>query len=389
MKPELLAPVGSFKSLAAAIKGGADAVYLGLKKFNMRDSAQNFSLKQLDEASRICKKAGIKLYLTLNTIIYDNELRKIEEIIKKVKRKVDAIICWDLSIIELCRKYKVPFHVSTQASISNVKAAKFYKKLGAERAVLARELNLGQIKKISKILPVEIFVHGAMCVSVSGRCFTSQFLHNRSANRGQCRHPCRKSYIVTDEEGNQLKLENSRIMSAKDLCTIPFLDKLKFASAFKIEGRNREPEYVYAVTKIYRKAIDKKLTKKEIEESINELNQVYNRGFSSGFYLKMPTSDDFASTEHSNSEKTKKFIGKILHYWDKIGVAALKLNAGKLKIGDEILIQGKTTFLKEKIRDMEIKHKKVNQVEKGQEVGIKLGKCRENDEVYLIINKKL
>ena len=196
------------------------------------------------------------MYLTLNVVVYDGELGKVERIVKRAKGFVDAIICWDLAVIELCRKYGIPFHVSTQASVSNVAAAKFYKKLGAERIVLARELSLKQIKKIFKIIPIECFCHGAMCVAVSGRCFMSQHIHGLSANRGQCAQLCRRSWNITDDSGNELKLENSRVMSAKDLCTLPFIEEMKRAgiTSFKIEGRNRSPEYVGVVVSEYRKA---------------------------------------------------------------------------------------------------------------------------------------
>lgn len=387
-KFELLAPAGNFKSLAAAIKAGADAVYFGLQDFNMRDSAQNFSIKDLDEIGKMCKSKKIKKYLTLNTIIYDNELLQIEKIIKQVKGKVDAIICWDLSIINLCKKYKIQFFISTQASISNKEAAKFYKKLGASRIILARELNLQQIKEISKILPVEIFIHGAMCVAESGRCFTSQFLHCKSANRGQCRHPCRKTYKIMDDEGNELKLENHNVMSAKDLCTLPFFEKIKKSGAisFKIEGRSREPEYVYTVTKIYRKALDNKLSIKEIAHSIEELKQVYNRDFSPGFFIHSPTSDDFTRTENGNAKKTKKYVGKVLHYWKEIGVAAIKI-VSEIKIGNDLLIVGKNTYHEVRVENMQISHREIQKAEKGQEVAIKLPLCRENDEVYVRIEK--
>ena len=188
-KCELLAPAGNFAMLVSAINAGADAVYFGLREFSMRANAQNFAVKDLTKIKEICKQKKIKKYLTINTIIYDNEIPKIEKIIKQIKNKIDAIICWDLSVINLCKKYKIPFHISTQASVANSESAKFYKSLGAERIVLARELSLNQIKKISKIIDVECFAHGAMCVSESGRCFTSQFLFNKSANRGQCLHP--------------------------------------------------------------------------------------------------------------------------------------------------------------------------------------------------------
>ena len=239
-------------------------------------------------------------------------------------------------------------------------------------------------------MPIEIFIHGAMCTAVSGRCFTSQFLHCKSANRGACRHPCRKSYRVIDEEGNELRVENSRIFSAKDLCTLPFLEKLKKSGAvsFKIEGRNREPEYVYTVTSIYRKALDKKLSKQELEDSMKQLDNVYNREFSQGFFIKSPTADDFTKSESGAQKQTKEHVGRITHYWPKIQVASIKLTHGKIKVGDEIYIIGKTTFLKHKITDMEINHAKVKEAEKSQDVAIKLPLCRENDEVYLIKERK-
>ena len=291
MKHELLAPVGDFPKLYTAIEAGADAVYLGLQELNMRDTAKNFKTSDLKKIKNICENSPRKpkVYLTLNTIIYDSEQKKLEKLIQKIKGQVDAIICWDMSVINLCRENNIPFHISTQASVSNVEAAKFYKQLGAERIVLARELNLNQIKKISKVIPTECFIHGAMCVSISGRCFTSQFLHGLSANRGQCIHPCRRAYTIKDDTGNELQLQNNRVMSAKDLCTLPFIDKIKKAgvTSFKIEGRNRSLEYVKTVTEEYRKAIDKKLSIEEINKGLDELKKVYNRDFSSGFYIKM------------------------------------------------------------------------------------------------------
>jgi putative protease len=231
-KYELLAPVGNFAMLHAAIDAKADAVFLGLKEFNMRDNANNFSIQDLKKAKKICEENKVKLYLTLNVIIFEEELRKIEQLFKKIKGNVDAIICWDLSVIQLCKKYKIPFHISTQASISNSESANFYKKLGAERIVLARELSLKQILEIKKRskMEIECFCHGAMCVSISGRCFTSQFLHGLSANRGQCAHPCRREYTIKEVGSeNELKLQNNRVMSAKDLCTLPFIEKMKKA----------------------------------------------------------------------------------------------------------------------------------------------------------------
>ena len=384
---ELLAPAGDFSMLSAAVNAGADAVYFGLKEFSMRQNAGNFTIKDLNQIEQICKPKKIKKYLTLNTIIYNSELKQIEEIIKKIKKKVDAIICWDAAVIQLCKKYKIPFFISTQASVANVEAARFYKKLGAKRIILARELNLKQIKEISKIIDVEAFCHGALCVAISGRCLTSQFLFNKSANRGECLHPCRRSYIVKDEEGNELRIENSKILSAKDLCTLPFIEKMKKAGikAFKIEGRNRDARYVDTVVRIYRKALDKTLTKEEIEEGTKELEKIYNKGYSSGFYIKMPTADDFAKIEHSASNEKKHFVGKVTHYFPDVHVAAIKL-VSDLSIGDEIVIIGKTTgIVSIKIDSIQINRKPIKKTKKGNEIGIKTSKLvRKNDEVYLI-----
>ena len=391
-KYELLAPAGDFSMLASAVKAGADAVYFGLKEFSMRDNAKNFTIQDLDKINKITGKK-IKKYLTLNVIIYDEEIKKVESILKKIKGKVDAIICWDLSVINLCRKFKIPFHISTQASVSNAEAAKFYKSLGAQRVVLARELNLKQIKKISKIVPVECFIHGAMCVAVSGRCFMSQELFKRSANRGMCTQVCRRSYKITDEEGKELKINRNTVMSAKDLCALPFMEKLKEAGivSFKIEGRNRDARYVDTVVRIYRNALDKKLTKKEIDNYLGEMEKVYNRGFSSGFYLGTPTSDDFSTVENSAATTKKEFIGKVTHYYPKIGVGTILISTGELKPNDEIVIIGKTTGIqKTKIEKIEINRKSVEKAVKGDEIGIRLPLVRVNDDVYIIkeVNKE-
>lgn len=227
--------------LVAAINAGADAVYFGLKEFSMRAAAKNFTIKDLDKIEKICKPKNIKRYLTLNTIIYSNEIKKLEEIVKKVKDKIDAIICWDTAVIWICMKNKVPFFISTQASVSNICAAQYYKNLGAKRIILARELNLNQIKEISKIIDIECFAHGAMCVAISGRCLTSQFLFNKAANRGECLHPCRRSYSVKDDEGNELKVKNNKIFSAKDLCTLPFIEQMKKSWNRLFQDRGKKP----------------------------------------------------------------------------------------------------------------------------------------------------
>ncbi|VVB79973.1 Peptidase family U32 [uncultured archaeon] len=395
MKPkyELLAPVGNFAMLRAAVDAGADAIFFGLKNFNMRAGAKNFEVKDLDEINKICKPKGVKKYLTLNIIIYPEEVKKVDALLKKIKNKVDAIICWDFSVINLCKKHKIPFHISTQASISNPESALFFKKLGAKKIVLARELNLKQIKEISKTFKgkpeIECFCHGAMCVSISGRCFMSQHLHGLSANRGECAQPCRRAYKITEEghPENELVLDNNRVMSAKDMCTLPFIEQMKKAgiTSFKIEGRNRNPEYVYTTVKEYRKALDKNLSKEEITQSLEELKKVYNRGFSNGFYLGLPTSDDISKAETGEQTETKIFIGKIFKYWPKISVAEIQISNNGLKLGDEIYITSdKTGIVRTKIESIQMEHKSLEKANKGDKIGIKVPKCNEGDEVYLI-----
>lgn len=390
-KPELISPVQDFVSLRAAIDAGADAVYFGLKKFSMRAKAKNFELKELKEVINICHKEKVKAYLTLNTIIYENELDELKQILKTAKSaKIDAVHAWDMAVIREAKKLKIPVHLSTQASVSNSESALFYKKLGIKRIILARECNLNQIKEIKKKSKIEIetFVHGAMCVAVSGRCFTSQFLFKRSANRGECLQPCRRKYLIEDvEEHHRLKIgsdeSGSYVMSPKDLCTLPFIDKLKKANidAFKIEGRNRSPEYVKEVTEAYRQAIDNGYSEKLLEKVKN----VYNRGFSSGFYLGLPTNDDWTDIYGSKAKKKKIYIGLIIHFYPKIKVAELKVESNGLSIGDKIMIQGSSTGIFEQTLDsMEINHKRISQIKKGL-VAVKLNNlARKNDKVFCI-----
>lgn len=404
-KPELLAPVGNWTMLVSAIDAGCDAIYFGLKTLNMRANANNFELSEIKKVADYChdkkknKKKKIKSYLTVNTIVYDDELKKIKKILKAAKQaKIDAIIAWDFSVIEEAKKQKIPVHISTQASISNSQSLEFFKNLGAERAVLARECSLKQIKDIkkkSKGIEIEVFCHGAMCVSVSGRCLTSQFLFNKSANRGDCLQPCRRTFTVKDkEEGYELELDHNTIMSAKDLCTLPFLDQLIKAGvdSLKIEGRNRNPEYVYTIVSAYRKAIDalskKKFNKKTAEKLVEELRKVYNRKFSSGFYLGLPTKFDYTDIYGSDATRRKVFIGVVKNYLNKVGVAEVKLTAGGIAVGDEIFIQGKRTgHLSLKVKSLEINHKKIKSAEKGKKVGMKIEEeVRPKDKVFIVKN---
>jgi len=387
---ELLSPMQDFVSLRAAIDAGADAVYFGLKEFSMRATAKNFKLNELKKVIDICHKNKIKAYLTLNTIVYENELNEIKQILKKVKQaKADAIHAWDMSVVNEALKLRIPVHLSTQASVSNSEAAKFYKKLGVKRIILARECSLDDIKKIKKEvkgIEIEVFVHGAMCISISGRCFISQFEFNKSANRGECLQPCRRDYIIEDEEGNKLRLGKNYVLSPKDLCALPIIDKLIKAGvdAFKIEGRNRSPEYVKTVTEVYREAIDnRKADKKKLFE---KLKTVYNRGFSTGFFLGIPTKDDWADVYGSRATARKIYIGKIIHFYSKIKVAEVKIESKELRLGDRLMIQGPTTgVFEQKLTSMEVKHKKIKQAKKGNLVAVKLEKpVRKNDKVYLI-----
>lgn len=393
-KPELLSPVSDFTSLTSAIEAGADSVYFGLKELNMRITARNFNLSEIKKVVKICHRHKVKAYLTLNTIVYDSEIKRINKILKKAKEtKIDAVICWDNAVILEAKKLKIPIHISTQASVSNSETAKFYKQLGAKRIILARELGLEQIKKIKKNTSIEIecFIHGAMCVSISGRCFLSQSIFGRSANRGDCLQPCRRNYIIKDiDEKYELELGNNYILSPKDLCALPFIEKLieTGIDAFKIEGRARNPEYIKIVTKCYRKAIDayfeNKLTNKLKKELMNKLKIVYNRGFGSGFYFGKPI-NEWSNPE--NQSKTKKiFIGVVENYYAKNKVAEIKLEGGDIKLKDKLMFQGPTTGVFEQVIDsIEIEHKKINSVKKGNNFGIKVDKkVRENDKVFLM-----
>ncbi|MFH1451743.1 MAG: U32 family peptidase [archaeon] len=393
-KYELLAPAGDFRNLRAAVDAGADAVYFGIRGFNMRAAAKNFTIRDLGKIRKICNEGKdgrrVKMYLTLNVVMYEEELPRIEKIVRTVKDKVDAIICWDLAVVELCRKYNIEFHISTQASVSNSVAAKFYKNLGAKRIILARELNLKQIKKISDVIDVECFCHGAMCVAVSGRCFMSQHTHGKkfSANRGACAQLCRRSWKVTDDSGNELRLENSRVLSPKDLCALPFIEEMKKVGvkSFKIEGRNRSPEYVYTVVSEYRKALDSKLSREEIVAGIERLKKVYNRGFSSGFYLGVPTEDDFSFSENGEQTEIKEFVGRVEKFWPKVGTVSLRMFAGKLKVGDEVyLISDSDSIRRASVLGIELDGLKVDSIKKGDFAGVDFGlEVRKGCEVYLI-----
>lgn len=399
-RPELLSPAQDFTSLKAAIQAGADAIYFGIKELNMRMGAKNFQLKDTKKVIDLCHKNKVKAYFTLNTIIYHEEIKKIKTILKKLKQEnVDAIIAWDFAVIDECDKLSLPIHLSTQANITNFQEIKILKQKfkNIKRINLARELSLEQIKHIiNKIkknklnIEIETFIHGAMCVSISGRCFLSQQIFNKSANRGECLQPCRRKYIIKDiEENHEFELGEDYIISPKDLCTIEILDKLikTKIDAFKIEGRNRSPEYVNTTTKCYRQAIDNKKTNKK--QLLNKLKTVYNRGFSTGFYLGKPI-NQWGKTYGSKATKKKIHIGKVKNYYKKINVAEILLESNQLKVGDSIMFQGPTTgVIEQNITSMQKNHKEIKKAKKQEKIAIKTSQLvRENDKVFLLIPSK-
>ena len=391
-----MAPAGDWTMLSTAVNAGADAVYFGVDKLNMRAKAANFTVDELTKIVSFCRENKVRTYLTLNTVVYEEEINDLDEIIKAAKDSgVDRVICWDLAVTEICRKHKMPFCVSTQGSVANSLSANFYKSLGAERIVLARECSLEEIKTIraNTDLEIEAFVHGAMCIAVSGRCFMSHHLFGKSANRGECIQPCRREYEVYDPTiGKSMIMGEDYIMSPKDLCTIEFIDKLIEAGidSFKIEGRKRSPEYVFTAVSVYRKAIDlyfeKKLTPEIKNELLGELEKVYNRGFSSGFYFDTPSSADYADIYGSKATTRKEFVGKVVNYFKKSAIVDMTLEAGKIKVDDELLIIGPTTgTVKFKIKELMRDESMITEAEKGARV---TSPCKDtvrtNDRVYLV-----
>lgn len=360
---EVMAPVGSRDSLAAAIQAGADSVYFGVGQLNMRShSANHFDLNDLDYIVATCREHGIKTYLTVNTIIYDDDVETMHVIVDAaVKAGVSAVIASDVAVMTYCRKVGMEVHLSTQLNISNVEALEFYSRF-ADVSVLARELNMKQVRHIhdeiarrnvcgpsGKQVRIEMFCHGALCMAVSGKCYMSLHAANRSANRGQCVQVCRRSYTVTDNEtGNQLEIDNKYIMSPKDLKTIRFIDKMMDAGVrvFKIEGRARGPEYVYTVVSCYKEAIESVLNGTFTEEKKaawdERLATVFNRGFWDGYYQGQ-TMGEWNDQYGSLATEKKTLVGMVNKYFSKIGVGEIAVQASTFKKGDRLLITGPTT----------------------------------------------
>ena len=404
---EIMAPVGSRESLAAAIQAGADSVYFGVEQLNMRShSANHFTIDDLRDIARECDEHGIKSYLTVNTIIYGEDIPLMHQIVDAAHEAgISAVIASDVAVMTYCNSIGQEVHLSTQLNISNIEALKFYAQF-ADVVVLARELKMEQVAEIyrqveeqhicgpsGQLIRIEMFCHGALCMAVSGKCYMSLHNMNRSANRGECVQICRRSYTVTDNEtGNELEIDNKYIMSPKDLKTIRFIDKMMQAGVrvFKIEGRARGPEYVYTVVKCYKEAIqavlDGTFTEEKKDEWDERLATVFNRGFWDGYYQGQ-TLGEWNNSYGSNATERKVYIGPGVKYFSKLGVAEFSVDANTFKVGDKLLITGPTTGVMYVTAD-EI-HDDVGPVEEAQQgtrVAIKVtGKVRPSDKLFKLV----
>lgn len=406
---DLMAPVGSFESLMAAIQGGADSVYFGIGKLNMRArSSFNFAEEDLDKIVRTCRHFGRKAYLALNVIFYDHEVDDMRRSIDLAQETgIDAVIASDHAAIQYAHDSGMTVHASTQLNISNTESLKFYSDF-ADVAVLARELSLDQIGEISRqielqhitgpsgnLMKTEIFIHGALCMSISGKCYLSLHHHNHSANRGECLQDCRRSYVVREKEtGIEMEIENEHIMSPKDLCTIDFIDRILQAgvSVLKIEGRARSPEYVKTVVSCYDQAINSHFegtyTYEKTQEWKQQLASVYNRDFWGGYYLGK-TLGEWTDAYGSKALKRKVYCAKNLNYYRKIHIADFLCEAGSLKVGDKVLIIGPTTgVIEHVIEEIRVDDKSIPEVSKGERFSIPIGrKVRRADKLYKVIDR--
>ena len=410
---ELLAPAGNFISLRAVLENGADAVYFGLNDYNMRINAKNFSLDDLTKVAKISKEYGVKTYLCTNIILNEKLASELSDNLEKISSsEIDGLILSDIGLIEKTTEHGLEAHISVQENVSNSYTLKTLKKLGAKRAILSRELSLTEIADLSKKSPIEteIFIHGAICMAISGRCFLSYGLYGRSANCGDCLQPCRKNWTLTYEEGednvvNFCDVEDERFIltesydgsyrtnffSPKDLCMINHIPKLMKTNvdSFKIEGRARSADYGAMVTGVYREAIDSYQNDSENyavkKQWIDELKSVFNRGFDTNFYFNTP----FTTSEDNQSKYIKKDIGQVVNYYNKVKAAELRI-WDDLAVGDKIIIQGETTgSITHTIDSMQIEGKAVSKVDKGVNVAIAIPtKVRQNDYVYKLIERE-
>jgi putative protease len=401
---EIMSPVGSYESLQGAIQGGADSIYFGVGGLNMRTgSSRNFSIEDLRNIVSIAKENKVKTYLTLNTIIYDDELEYMRNVVDAAKESgVSAIIAADMSVISYARQKGVEIHLSTQCNITNIEEVRFYSAF-ADVIVTARELSLDKVKRITqeierqeikgpsgKLVQIECFVHGALCMAVSGKCYISLDNANKSANRGECLQFCRRPYKVSDMDGDtELVVDNQYIMSPKDLKTIDFLDKVLDAGVrvLKIEGRGRSAEYVKTVTRIYKEAvkayINGEFTQENKDKWNAELSKVYNRGFWDGYYLGQRIGE-WTEKYGSQATKVKVFIGTITNYFKNINVAEVKLETEELSIGDEYIVLGPTTGVyEEKVTEIRVDLQRVDKAVKGDLFSIPTNKTlRRGDKLY-------
>ena len=402
---EIMAPAGSFDSLTAAIKAGANSVYFGIEQLNMRaKAANNFTIDDLTTIVSQCQAVEVKTYLALNTVMYTHDMALMKKICDKAKEVgLTAIIAADLAAITYAKSIGLEVHISTQQNVTNYETVEFFSKY-ADVIVLAREVTLKQVQEIhdliikndlrgpkGDLIQIELFAHGALCVAISGNCYMSLATDNSSANRGACRQNCRRAYrVIDDETGVELKIENEFVMSPKDLCTIGFIDQIldTGVSVLKLEGRGRSPDYVRTVTQCYREAVEAyyegTYTKEKIAAWIVELEKVYNRGFSKGFYLGMPMGS-WAKTHGSKATERKILIGKVLNYFTNIGVAEILIESESLQQGQEIGFSGPTTgFFRQPIEEMQIDNKSILKAEKGTRIAIKVDELvRKNDKIYL------
>ena len=402
---EIMAPVGSYESLMAAIQGGADAIYFGIEGLNMRaKSSNNFTIDDLHKIAHCCHENGLKSYLTVNTVVFDNDLELMRNIVNAAKEaEISAIIASDMATILYARSIDVEVHISTQVNVSNSEAVRFYSQF-ADVMVLAREVDLEQVHKIHQtiisdnicgphgsLVRIEMFCHGALCMAVSGKCYLSLHETGASANRGACRQICRRSYTVRDREtGEELDIENQYIMSPKDLKTIHFMNKMIDAGVrvFKIEGRARGPEYVRTAVSCYNEAINACLDGSFSEEKIagwNErLERIFNRGFWNGYYLGQRLGE-WTSKYGSSATRVKVYAAKGMRYFSNIGVAEFLMEAGELHVGDEIIITGPTTgAIPMTVDEIRVDLKPVERTVKGERFSIKVAeKIRPSDKLYL------
>lgn len=401
---EIMSPVGSYEALMAAIQAGAGSVYFGVGKMNMRSrSSANFDHDDLEKITEICKKNNVKSYLTVNTVIYNNEIKDLMELLDWAKKcNVSAIIASDFAVLEYAQKIGLEIHISTQCNITNVEAVRFFSRY-ADVVVLARETELSQVAEISRkikednicgpsgqLVAIEMFIHGALCMAVSGKCYLSLDNFNYSANRGACLQPCRRGYKVQDlDQEIELAIENQYIMSPKDLCTISFLDKIINAgvSVLKIEGRGRSPEYVKTVTQCYQEALqsisDQTYTMEKVHQWTQRLKSVYNRDFWDGYYLGRKMGE-WTERYGSQATRIKQYVGKVTNYFSKLNVAELLIETNQLEIQDEILIIGPTTGVYEDtITEIRVDLQVVNTTVKGDLCSIPVHEMvRKNDKVY-------